>query len=122
MKFALDLIDLLELEETQILCADKGYDSEPLREKIKKTKTKANILKKFNSKLSNQHMDLYLYKIRYLVKNAFARLKHFRGITIRYNKLKRNYESSVTLACIFIWLPLWNVNNPYLLKLKYNIF
>lgn len=106
MKFTLDLIDLLELEETQILCADKGYDSEPLREKIKKTKTKANILKKFNSKLSNQHMDLYLYKIRYLVENAFARLKHFRGITIRYNKLKRNYESSVTLACIFIWLPL----------------
>ena len=34
VKVAPDLIDLLELEETQILCVDKGYDSEPLREKI----------------------------------------------------------------------------------------
>ncbi|MDM1785606.1 IS5/IS1182 family transposase, partial [Acinetobacter bereziniae] len=24
----------------------------------------------------------------------------------RYDKLKRNYESSVALACIFLWLPL----------------
>ncbi|MBL4860904.1 IS5/IS1182 family transposase, partial [Acinetobacter baumannii] len=24
----------------------------------------------------------------------------------RYDKLKRNYQSSVALACIFLWLPL----------------
>ncbi len=51
-------------------------------------------------------MDWYLYKIRHLVENTFARLKHFRGIATRYDKLKRNYENSVALACIFIWLPL----------------
>ncbi|MCU4320483.1 IS5/IS1182 family transposase, partial [Acinetobacter bereziniae] len=27
-------------------------------------------------------------------------------IATRYDKLKRNYESSVALACIFLWLPL----------------
>ncbi|MCU4601485.1 IS5/IS1182 family transposase, partial [Acinetobacter bereziniae] len=26
-------------------------------------------------------------------------------IATRYDKLKRNYESSVALACIFLWLP-----------------
>ncbi|NUG82054.1 IS5/IS1182 family transposase, partial [Acinetobacter bereziniae] len=30
----------------------------------------------------------------------------FRGIAARYDKLKRNYESFVALACIFLWLPL----------------
>ncbi|MFN3907353.1 IS5/IS1182 family transposase, partial [Acinetobacter junii] len=24
----------------------------------------------------------------------------------RYDKLKRNYQSAVALACIFLWLPL----------------
>lgn len=100
VKVASDLIDYLSLEETEMLCADKGYDSELLREKIEKTQTKANIPKKCNSKSSNKHMDWYLYKIRDLIENAFARLKHFRGIATRYDKLKQNYANSVALACI----------------------
>ena len=56
VKVAPDLIDYLYLEETEILCADTGYDSEFIREKIKVTKTKANIPKKCNSKSSNQHI------------------------------------------------------------------
>lgn len=94
------------LYETEILCADKGYDSELLREQIEKTGTQANIPKKSNTLSNNNHMDWYFYKIRHLVENAFARLKHFRGIATRYDKLKQNYENSVALACIFIWLPL----------------
>ncbi|MFH7411040.1 transposase, partial [Acinetobacter sp. GC2] len=41
-------------------------------------------------------------KIRHLVENMFCRLKQFRGIATRYDKLKRNYQSSVALACIFL--------------------
>ncbi len=58
------------------------------------------------AKSNNDHMDWYLYKIRHLVENMFCRLKQFRGIATRYDKLKRNYQSSVALACIFLWLPL----------------
>lgn len=47
-------------------------------------------------------MDWYLYKIKCLVENIFARLKHFRGITTRYDKSNPGYEKSVALACIFI--------------------
>lgn len=39
VKVAPDLIDCLDLKE-KILCADKGYDSEPLREQIEKNKLK----------------------------------------------------------------------------------
>ena len=95
-----------DLKETKVVCADKGYDSEPLREQIRKTGTKANIPKKRNSQSNNDRMDSYLYKIKHLVENMFCRLKQFRGIATRYDKLKRTYQSSVALACIFLWLPL----------------
>lgn len=106
VKVASDLIDRLDLKETEILCADKGDDSALLRDNIENTQIKAKIPKKRNSKSSNQHMDWYLYKIRHLIENTFPRLKHFRGIATRYHKLKQNYENTVALACIFIWLPL----------------
>src|SRR5690554_3877672 len=105
-KVAPRLVDSIDLKGTEILCADKGYDSEPLRKQIENTSTKANIPKKSNTLSNNDHMDWYLYKIRHLVENTFARLKQFRGIATRYDKLKCSYEGAVALACIFIWLPL----------------
>ena len=106
MKIAPDLVSKLDLSESEMLCADKGYDSKSLRKQIQDSKTKPNIPRKSNTKSSNDHMDWYMYKIRHLVENSFCRLKQFRGIATRYYKLKRNYQSAVALACIFIWLPL----------------
>ena len=106
MKIAPDLVSKLDLSESEMLCADKGYDSKSLRKQIQDSKTKPNIPRKSNTKSSNNHMDWYMYKIRHLVENSFCRLKQFRGIATRYDKLKRNYQSAVALACIFIWLPL----------------
>ena len=77
VKVAPELVAKLDLEETEILCADKGYDSEPLREQIRATDTQAKILRKLNTQSNNNHIDWNLYKIRHLVENAFARLKHF---------------------------------------------
>ena len=54
----------------------------------------------------NENIDWYLYKCRHLVENIFARIKHFRAIATRYDKLKRNYLSMVALACGFVWLPM----------------
>jgi len=56
--------------------------------------------------LVNADMDGSLYRHRHLVKNAFARLKHFRGLATRYDKLKRNYQSVVAMACGFLLLPM----------------
>ena len=110
IKIAPVLISKLDLNESEVLCADKGYDSDSLREQITETKTKPNIPRKSNTKSNNDHMDWYIYKIRHLVENSFCRLKQFRGIATRYDKLKRNYQSAVALACIFIWLPLYGRN------------
>jgi len=85
---------------------DKGYDSEELREQIRNEGSEPIIPRKSNSKIGNDDMDWGLYKLRHLVENIFARLKHFRAIATRYDKLGRNYESMVALACGYLWLPM----------------
>ncbi len=54
----------------------------------------------------NADLDRGLYRNRHLVENAFARLKHYRAVASRFDKLKRNYESVVAMACSFLWLPM----------------
>ena len=44
-----------------------------------------------------------LYKARWLIENAFSRLKDFRRIATRYDKLARNYLASVCLAAVLVW-------------------
>lgn len=88
------------------IIADKGYDSEELRDSIRKKGSIPMIPRKNNSKMGNQDMDWCLYKYRHLVENIFARLKHYRAIATRYDKLKRNFLSMLAMACAYIWLPL----------------
>lgn len=86
--------------------ADKGYDSEELRQLIFDRPSIPVIPRKSNSTIGNSNMDWGLYKLRHLVENVFARLKHFRSIATRYDKLKRNYASMLALACGYLWLPM----------------
>ena len=101
-----ELLSKIPLNTTDYVSADKGYDSESFREDIIKQGAKAIIPKKKNTLTNNSHMDWHIYKMRHLVENAFARLKHFRGIATRYDKLKQHYENNVALACAYIWLKL----------------
>jgi hypothetical protein len=85
--------------------ADKGYDCENLRNIIRKNSIPI-IPRKKNSIIGNADIDWCLYGYRHLVENVFARLKHFRSIATRYDKLKRNYSSMLALACGYLWLPM----------------
>jgi transposase len=44
-----------------------------------------------------------LYRERNLTENAFSRLKDFRRIATRYDRLARNFLSSVCLAAPLVW-------------------
>ena len=89
IKAAPELIDRVELGENMI--ADKGYDCEALRSQIKEKGSTPVIPRRSNSKIGNEEMDWCLYKYRHLVENAFARLKHFRSIATRYDKLRSEF-------------------------------
>jgi transposase len=95
-----------KLPHANYMIADKGYDSEELRDLIRAKSSVPVIPRKSNSTIGNDDMDWGLYKYRHMVENIFARLKHFRAIATRYDKLKRNYASMVAMACSLTWLPM----------------
>jgi transposase len=86
--------------------ADKGYDGEYLRWVIRECQSIPVIPKKKNSRSKNKQYDEDIYRLRHLVENLFARLKHFRGIATRFDKLKRNYVGTLAMACAYLWLKL----------------
>ena len=101
---ALELIEPFDAYE--YLLADKGYDKEELREEVKAKGATPVVPRKSNSTIGNDDLDEEMYKYRHLVENIFARLKHFRAIATRYDKLSINYESVVAMGCMLLWLPM----------------
>lgn len=93
-------------EKVEHFIADKAYDSDPIRDKAVKSGINPVIPRRSNSIKLNSSFDPHLYKARHLVENLFAKLKHFRGIATRFEKLARNFKAMVYIACTFIWLKL----------------
>ena len=95
-----ELIDMIG--HADYFIADKGYDSKAIRDKAQSHDMIPIIPKRKNAKQPNPEFDSYLYKLRHLVENMFARLKHFRSIATRYEKLARNFKSMLYLACTIV--------------------
>jgi transposase len=57
---------------------------------------------------SNKHrgskFNKTLYRLRNRVERCFNRLKQFRRVATRYEKMGQNYLTILTLASIIIWL------------------
>ncbi len=51
-------------------------------------------------------MDWYLYKWRHVVEIQLKKIKNYRAIAKRFDKLKQNYENNVALALAYQWLKL----------------
>ena len=76
---------------SNMIVVDKGYDSEKLRKFVRDNNGTPVIRRKHNSVVGNQDVDRCMYKYRHSVENAFTRIKQYRGIATRYEKLERNY-------------------------------
>ena len=94
------LID--RVEEAERLLGDKACDSAELREDLKQRGTKPVIPNRSNRKRPFR-FSKRLYKLRWRIETAFNRLKDFRRIATRYDKLARNYLASVCLAATLVW-------------------
>ncbi|WP_425355940.1 transposase [Psychromonas arctica] len=75
--------------KSSYIVADKGYNSEKLREHIHEKGVISVILRRKNNKIGNNDIDWYLYKYRHLVENTFGRIKNFPAIATGYNKLEK---------------------------------
>ena len=98
--FAHDLVEGFQVEAT---IADKGYDADHLHAKINETGAEVVIPPKRNRK-NQRSYDTHLYKERNLIERFFSKLKQFRRVATRYDKLLANFMGFVKLAAIAIWL------------------
>jgi transposase len=71
--------------EGATLLADKGYDSNAIREAAAAKNARANIPPRSNRK-QRLAFSGWLYRQRNLVERFFNRIKHIRGIATRYDK------------------------------------
>ncbi len=98
---AMDLLNALP--ENATVLADKAYDADAIRDLINAQGAWANIPPKSNRK-NPIGFSPYLYRARNLVERFFSKIKHFRRIATRYDKLAENYMAMIKLASIRIWL------------------
>ncbi|WP_165974270.1 MULTISPECIES: IS5 family transposase [Vibrio] len=96
-----------QLDEVNTIVCDKGYDSEPFRTFVKERGGETVIAKRNYTRYRQRQYGWCLYKYRHLVENAFGRIKHYRSISSRYDKLERNYASMLSLAFMLMWLPMY---------------
>jgi transposase len=94
---------LESLEAGDILLADRGYDSDALRDQMAARGAWANI-KPMPTRKNIPAFSTFLYRYRNLVERFFNRVKHFRAVATRYDKRDDNFLASVQLASIRIWL------------------
>ena len=84
------------------MLGDKAYDSAELRDELDERGTKPVIPNRSNRKQPFS-FSKRLYKLRWRIESAFNRLKDFRRIATRYDRLARNYLASVCLAAALVW-------------------
>jgi transposase len=89
---------LLEDLEAKNVIADKGYDSDPLRKRIRSGGAKPVIPSRANCR-TRRH-DRQKYKLRNVVERFINRIKHYRRVATRYEKLAVTYLGFVQLASI----------------------
>ena len=81
------------------LIADRGYDANRLRHTLRSVGTIPVIPGRRSRKRPIRH-DERRYRDRWRIEAAFCRLKDFRRVATRYDKLAVNFLSAVVLAAI----------------------
>ncbi len=95
---------LNSLKGARYLLANKGYDANSLRKYLRQSAIVPVIPGCSNRKRSIQY-DERRYRDRHLIENATCRLKDFRRVATRYDKLARNFLSAVALATLIaFWI------------------
>ncbi|REE18168.1 IS4 family transposase [Paraburkholderia sp. BL27I4N3] len=99
--------ELVEHLRTGAVIADKGDDSDAFVNRIRAARARAVIPPRSNRKTKRRYSRA-LCRTRNLVERFFNRIKHFRRVSTRYDKLADSYLVFASLACSFG--PLVNVN------------
>ena len=95
---------LEQMPQASMLHGDKGYDSNAIRRQIEGKGAMPNIPPKANRRWKNCFSP-HLYRNRNAIERMFGRLKDFRRIATRYDRLADNFLAAVCLAAaVSYWL------------------
>lgn len=83
--------------------ADKAYDADRIRESLRAKGAFANIPPKINRR-AKPYFSTWLYRERNLIERFFSKLKHFRRVATRYDKLAADFLAMIQLASMRLWL------------------
>jgi len=84
------------------LLADKGYDANSLRNMLAGKGCEA-VIPSTRSRKRPIPYDAVAYRARNMIERAFCRLKDFRRIATRYDKLAQNFMSAIAIAAVILW-------------------
>lgn len=82
---------------------DKGYSSRKVRRYLATRGIRAVIARRANEP-HQRTFERERYRERNRIERLISRLKQFRRIATRYEKLAENYLAMVTLAALVLWL------------------
>lgn len=94
---------LIEGLDAEQVIADKAYDSDAFIAIVQAAGAQPVIPSRKN-RLAARAYDRHAYRERHLIECLFNRLKQFRRIATRYEKLARNFLSMLNLATAYVWL------------------
>lgn len=83
--------------------ADKSYDADYIIDAVQGMGATVVIPPKANRKMPRTY-DQELYKERNIIERMFNKLKHFRRIATRYDKLAASFMAWLNIAAITLWL------------------
>ena len=85
------------------MLADKGYDSDAVRDDIQKRGGEALIPTRATRKV--QHLvDKAIYALRNRIERFFNKIKNSRRVATRYDKLVESFAAFVLLATVRLWI------------------
>ena len=99
---AVEILSQLNIQGSNIL-TDKAYGTREIREYIEGEGGRYTIPSKSNTK-EKWECDYHTYKERHLVECFFNKLKRFRRLGTRYDKLAASFINFIYLGCIIILL------------------
>ena len=96
-------VPLLEGLAPAYVVADRGYDSDPLVTALAARGTHA-VIPPRRKRRPPRAYDAVRYAQRHPVERLFSRLKQFRRVATRYDKLDAHFLTFVHLAATVLWL------------------
>ena len=94
---------LLTGYRSEYVIADKGYDAQDFVDHLAEEGMVAVIPPRSNRKAPRDY-DRHLYRERHVVECFIGKIKHYRRVFSRFDKLASRYLGFLQFAAVLIWL------------------